>query len=346
MASFPSSHGKQAPTAQSLLDMNYAFARTAMLLTAVRLHLFTLLAERALTSSELATEAGTLPEPTERLLKGLEGLGLVEQQDDAYTLTPLADVFLVEGKPSYLGGDTLAMQDYVPAWFALDRTLQTSTPYRDLGNVATAEAFFAPRVVDLFPLIFPIASRIAADLPLAQQKEAALQVLDVGAGSAPWSAAFAQSYPAAQITALDLPDVVEQGQQFITRRELSDRYTWIEADMDTYSFPAHTYDLILCGHICRFISDERVQTLLARLTESLHPGGTIIIADIFFTEDRKGPPPAITLDLSMLVNSAQGRIRTVSEIARWLEACGLIDIQRVHLTGPFPVVVARKQEEK
>jgi hypothetical protein len=346
MASFPSGHGKQEPTAQPLLDMNYSFARTAMLLTAVRLHLFTLLADRALTSSELAAGAGTLPEPTERLLKGLEALGLVERQDDTYRLTPIADVFLVEGKSSYLGGDTLAMQDYVPAWFELDRTLYTSTPYRDLGNAATAEAFFAPRVVDLFPLIFPIASRIAADFPLAKQKEAPLQVLDVGAGSAPWSAAFAQSYPAAQITALDLPQVVEQGQQCIIKHELTDRYTWLKADMETYSFPADTYDLILCGHVCRFISDERVQTLLARLAESLHAGGTIIVADIFFTEDRKGPPPAITLDLSMLVNSAQGRVRTVSEIGGWLEEFGLIDIQRVHLAGPFPVVVARKQKEK
>ena len=346
MASFPSSHGKPELTPQALLDMNYAFARTAMLLTAVRLHLFTRLAERTLTPGELAAEAGTLPEPTERLLKGLEALGLVERDDTVYKLTPLADKFLVEGKPSYIGGDTLAMEDYVPAWFGLDRTLSTSIPYRELGYVATAEAFVTPRVVDLCPLIFPIASRIAADLPVAQPKDAPLQVLDVGAGSAPWSAAFAQAYPAARITAIDLPRVVEQGQQHIARRELADRYTWIKADMESYAFPAHAYDLILCGHIFRFIGDERVQALLSRLVESLCAGGTIIIADIFLAEDRKGPPPAITLDLSMLVNSAGGRIRTVSEVAGWLEASGLVDIQRVHLTGPFPVVVAHKQKEK
>jgi 3-hydroxy-5-methyl-1-naphthoate 3-O-methyltransferase len=346
MAPFPSSHGKQELTAQPLLDMNYAFARTAMLLAAVRLHLFTQLAERALTPAELAAGANTLPGPTERLLRGLEALGLVERQGDAYRLTAVADVFLVEGKPSYLGGDTLAMQDYVPAWFELDRTLCTSTPYRDLGDAATAEAFFAHRVVDLFPLVFPIASRTAADLPLAKEKEAALQVLDVGAGSAPWSAAFAQAYPAARITALDLPRVVEQGQQHIAAHGLSEQYAWIKADMETYAFPAHTYDLILCGHVCRFISDERAQMLLIRLAKSLLAGGTIIVADIFLAEDRKGPPPAITLDLSMLVNSAQGRIRTVSEVARWLEECGLVDIQRVHLAGPFPIVVACKKKEK
>src|ERR1051326_6166793 len=57
MVPFPSSHGKQELTAQPLLDMIYAFARTAMLLAAVRLHLFTLLAERAQAPAELAAAA-------------------------------------------------------------------------------------------------------------------------------------------------------------------------------------------------------------------------------------------------------------------------------------------------
>jgi ubiquinone/menaquinone biosynthesis C-methylase UbiE len=338
---------EQKLTPQLILDMNYAFARTAMLLAAVRLRLFTHLANahKALTPAELAVCLDALSEPTERLLKGLEALGLVESADDAYRLTPTADYFLVEGRPSYLGGDTLAMVDYIPAWFELDHTLRSSQPYRDLGDAATAETFFAPRVIDLFPIVSPIATRIASELPLGKVKESALQILDVGAGSAPWSAAFAHQYPLSHITALDLPAVVAQGQLQIAHLGLTDRYTWIEADMEMFAFAPATYDLILCGHIYRFISDERTKTLLNKLVQSLRPGGTIIVADVFLTEDRKGPPPAITLDLSMLVNTAQGRIRAVSEVAQWLADSGLQNVQRFHVAGPFPVVVARKGEE-
>ncbi|MGH2639633.1 MAG: class I SAM-dependent methyltransferase, partial [Rhabdochlamydiaceae bacterium] len=308
---FPS-HDEQVPLPQIILDMNYAFARTAILVASVRLHLFTHLANQAQTPAELAVSAEMLPGPTERLLKGLESLGLVAREGERYRLTPVTDYFLVEGKSSYLGGDTLAMVDYVPAWFELDQILRSSVPYRDLGDATTAEAFFAPRVIDLFPLIFPLARRIAAELSLREQPEAALQVLDVGAGSAPWSAAFALQYPTAQVTALDLPAVVEQGRQHIATLALANRYRWIEADMETFGFPSLTYDLILCGHVCRFISDERAKRLLTSLVQSLRPGGTLLVADAFFTEDRSGPPPAITLDLSMLVNSAHGHIRTVS----------------------------------
>ena len=97
-----------------ILDMNYAFARTATLVAAVRLHIFTLLSDRELTPAALAAIAKTEPGPTERLLNGLRNLGLVEREGDVYRLTPIANHFLVEGKPSYLGGDTLAMLDYFP----------------------------------------------------------------------------------------------------------------------------------------------------------------------------------------------------------------------------------------
>ncbi len=50
-----------------ILDMNYAFARTAMLVAAVCLHIFTLLSDRELTCAALAVIAKTEPGPTERL---------------------------------------------------------------------------------------------------------------------------------------------------------------------------------------------------------------------------------------------------------------------------------------
>ena len=41
----------------AILDMNYAFARTAMLAAAVRLHIFTFLSDRELTPAALAAIA-------------------------------------------------------------------------------------------------------------------------------------------------------------------------------------------------------------------------------------------------------------------------------------------------
>ena len=340
----------QTPAASALdprriLDMNYAFASTAMLMAAVRLHLFTHMAHKALTPAALAALAHAAPGPTERLLKGLEGLGLVEREGDAYRLTSLSDHFLVEGKPGYLGGDTLAMLDYLPAWFELDQTVRTSQPYRDLGEASTAEAFFAPRVRDLFPLVHPVAKRAAAIVSLQVHEHSPLYVLDVGAGSAPWSAAFALRYPFALVTALDLPAVVEQGRQQVADMGLRERYTWIEADMEAIEYPSLSYDLVIVAHVFRFIGEERARALLGKLTKSLRPGGTLLLADVFFSDDCSGPAAALTLDLSMLVNTAQGRIRAVSEVSAWLKDSGLSEIRRFNDVGPFPIVTALKGED-
>jgi len=55
----PSSCSPVVPDIDSrpILDMNYAFARTAMLVAAVRLHIFTFLSDRELTPAALAAIA-------------------------------------------------------------------------------------------------------------------------------------------------------------------------------------------------------------------------------------------------------------------------------------------------
>jgi len=304
-----------------ILDMNYAFARTAMLMAAVRLRLFTHLSERSMTAADLAATTETRLAATERLLGGLQTLGLVEREGDTYRLTPIAAHFLVEGKPTYLGGDTLTMVDYLPAWFSLHHTLRTGRPYRDLGQAAVAEAFFAPHVRDLFPVMYPIATRLATVLDLGE-REAPLQVLDVGAGSGAWSAAFAQQYPQALVTAIDLPAVVTQGRQQIAALGLSDRFTWVEADITMLPMGPAAYDLIIVAHVCRFLGAQRSCDLLKRLAGCCAPGGILVVADILLSADRSGPSFALILDLSMVVNTSQGRLCTFHPFHTWLHEGG------------------------
>src|SRR4051794_17937933 len=118
---------EQKLSPQPILDMNYAYARTALIAASVRLHVFTILAAAPLSASELAQVAGIQAGPAERLLRGLTTLELIESPGEGiYQLTPMAQQFLVEGKPGYLGGDTLGVLDFMPAWFQLDQTMRTA----------------------------------------------------------------------------------------------------------------------------------------------------------------------------------------------------------------------------
>ncbi len=100
-------HASQSPSVASInpkpiLDMNYAFAQTAMLMAAVRLHIFTYLANDPLTAAALATLVKAEPDPITRLLKCLRVLGLTKRKGSVYRLTPalIASYLNVEERPS------------------------------------------------------------------------------------------------------------------------------------------------------------------------------------------------------------------------------------------------------
>jgi len=70
-------HASQSPgvaiiNPKPILDMNYAFAQTAMLMAAVRLHIFTYLASEPLTAADLVVLVKAEPDPITKLLEGLK----------------------------------------------------------------------------------------------------------------------------------------------------------------------------------------------------------------------------------------------------------------------------------
>jgi hypothetical protein len=97
--------------------------------------------------------------------------------------------------------------------------------------------------------------------------------------------------------------------------------------------------------VCRFIGEKQARALIGKLARSLRPGGILLVADVFFSDDRSGPPAALTLDLSMLVNTSQGQIRTCGEISAWLKDSGLSETRRFDGLGPFPILAAQKGED-
>src|SRR5258708_6056915 len=76
----------------------------AILASAVEHHSFAHMEAGSLTVDGLASKAGISRRGAQALLDGLLGLGLVEKDGDGYRNAPIASQFLVEGKPSFIGG--------------------------------------------------------------------------------------------------------------------------------------------------------------------------------------------------------------------------------------------------
>jgi hypothetical protein len=67
-----------------------------------------------ISAEEVARRIGTKPEPTSRLLDMLVIIGVITKDGDRYVNTPLAEEYLVEGKPTYMGDFyAMAIEMYV-----------------------------------------------------------------------------------------------------------------------------------------------------------------------------------------------------------------------------------------
>jgi len=106
------------------------------------------------------------------------------------------------------------------------------------------------------------------------------------------------------------------------------------------------YDLILVAHVCRFIGEKHSRVLFDELFQSLRPDGTLAVADVLLSDDRASPPFAVTLDLSMLVNTRYDQIFTFQDFSTWLNDSGFQEVHRLDVAAPSPVIIALKGEKR
>ena len=103
----------------SLIDLATSYWRSATLLAANRLGVFSAIGDGALTAKEIARQCGAAEEPMEILLRAVCCLGLLEREEERYRNSPTTETFLVAGKPAYLGDGLNYLSDVYGAWGGL-----------------------------------------------------------------------------------------------------------------------------------------------------------------------------------------------------------------------------------
>jgi hypothetical protein len=114
----------------ALMQLSTAFWGFKTLAAAHELDLFTRLSGTpGTTPQELAEALNIDPRPAEILLTGCAALGVLEKLEGRYCNTPLAETFLVRGKPYYFGGFvTMLDKRLYRGWDNLTEALRTNRP--------------------------------------------------------------------------------------------------------------------------------------------------------------------------------------------------------------------------
>lgn len=341
----PSSPGAPV-TPERILEMAWGFAATRLLGTAIELEIFRHVAEGKRTPAAIAKAAGATPRGVQMVVDAAVGLGLLVRsgtgREAPVSVAPDAEIFLVKGKPSYLG-DFLAFHANTIAdhWHDLTDVVRTGKPRVALEKPEEGIPLWHDLVDGLFALGFPAAQQVGAELA-RQYGGKPVRLLDVAAGSGVWGIGAATSNPNVRPTFQDLPETLAHAKRWVERTGLSARSEYLPGDLRKVDFGTARFEAVTLGHICHSEGAEHTKRLLAKAAKALVKGGTIVIVEFTPDADRNGPPIPLFFAINMLVNTSEGDAFTFPEYAAWLSAAGFRDARQVKAPSPSPLIFATK----
>ncbi|MEM9914294.1 MAG: class I SAM-dependent methyltransferase [Planctomycetota bacterium] len=287
-------------------DQVYRTALSSGLLDALR--------ENKCSAAELANRLTAQEYPVALMCEVLESLGVIEQEQSRWALTPLAE--------SLLSGPYRGLGD--PYWNHLPEFLKTGEPMASMDDAAESEMSYQGQAAALGWMLAPAAAWTAAYLAGDFDHDANCDILDVGAGSAIWSLSFAARVPIARVTAADWPAVLEVAQATAQRMGLADRLTMIPGDLATASFPESDYDVVVLANVAHLLPPEALGLMVKRLAATLRPGGRLVIADVF-PGLADGDLNRTLYTLGLALRTRAGQTHHADDVIDLMHTAGLVD---------------------
>ncbi|NYE72423.1 methyltransferase [Microlunatus parietis] len=315
------------------MQLTTGFWAFKTLAAAHELDLFSRLADTdGTTSAELAETLAIEERPAEMLLTGCAALGLLAKVGGRYRNSPLAEEFLVRGRPYYFGGwvEMLDRRLY-PGWGRLTEAIRSNRP--TTWDPERQQSLFDgedPELLAVFwEAMHSLSTFTARVLGQAVDLSEARRLLDVGGGSGAFDIELCRRYPGLTATVYELPKVADIAAQKIKEAGLQDRVDTVSGDFFADAPLPEGYDTILLSMILHDWSEELGRAILQKCWAALPSGGRVIISELLVDDERTGPPPAALMSLNMLIETAGGRNYTPAEYGSWLGDLGFRDVSTV-----------------
>jgi hypothetical protein len=281
-------------------------------------------------------------------------VGLLETDGSRWSLTPLAEDYLLRDKPTYWGGylDYMIANPSLYSFESIRNTLLTNLPQatkgeppasgtiRDPSRLWSVHDRHAERAAAFTRWMHSTSIGPALHWPDSIDLSAHRRMLDIGGGSGAHSIGAALRWPELQARVFDLAPVCEVAREYISEHGLAGRIDTIAGDYWKDSFPEsdlHFYSLIHHG-----FSRERCLELTNKSFRSLPSKGRIIAHGIFFDDDRTGPFSAAAINVMMAILHNEGREYSGVEIAAMLTEAGFEKVEQTRTVGDWRIVTAVK----
>jgi ubiquinone/menaquinone biosynthesis C-methylase UbiE len=305
---------------RSLMRVLGDFANSQILDASLEYDFFTLIDSGLHTAEAIAAAAGTDRRATRIVLDSLQALALVEKRNGEYFLPPMAETFLVRGKPSYVGDFrhvALALWDGMAH---LKESLKTGRPLSRMDTVGEL-AVWEKLVLGIIVIAEPAAKALCEELKIGAERQG-LDVLDIAGGSSIFGMTILSRDPTAAVTQLDWPNVNAVAERLNRERGFEGRIRFIDGEHSTAPIESGRYDLVLASNFCRFESPHGNQALFAKAYEALKPGGIFVVNDFVPNEERTEPTFALRFSVYTLTHTPEGECWTLAQYSEWLKQAG------------------------
>jgi predicted O-methyltransferase YrrM len=301
---------------------------TKILLTAVKLDVFSALDGKARTAGEIAGRLGADERALALVLNALVAMGVLKKDADRFVNTTTAQLHLVKNAPAYVGHLLVLHDAEWTNWGKLEDAVRT-------GRSPVTRHLFEtdPELgANVLAVLHRIGQQTGPDLARRSELTGARTLLDLGGGAGTNAIAFCTVYPDLRATIFDLPQTLKTAERIVKDAGLEDRIMLKAGDFNRDGLDG-PYDAVLMSDVLHYQGPDENAVLVAKGLAHLNKGGRLIIKDRFLDEAGTSPAWVTAFAVHILVNTEHGRCYRVSDAVRWMQDAGFQDIEEVERTS-------------
>lgn len=325
-----SSKGPGVPKELSLAEifqLGY-YWETKILLTAVRLDVFSVLNGKPKTAAEMAARVGAHEPTLVLLLNALVAMGLLMKSAELYGNSGTAEAHLVRHSPQYIGHLLLLHDAEWNNWGHLEETIRSGKRTVDRHVFETDPDLGA----NVLAVLHRIGRQSGPELAKRLRLEGRQHLLDLGGGAGTNAIAFCQVYPDITGTVFDLPATLTLTEKTIKDAGLETRISLRGGDFNRDGLGG-PYDVVLMSDILHYQTFETNLALVKKVYDHLTPGGRLVIKDRFLDESGTGPAWTTAFAVHIVVNTQQGACYKTTDAMQWMTRAGFISIEELEKTA-------------
>jgi hypothetical protein len=325
------------------MQLGYAFRGARVLMSAVELDVFTMLAAAPRDGETLRQCLGLHKRGARDFFDALVALGMLERSGDVYCNTPETDFYLDRNKPSYIGGILhLADTRLYPVWGKLTTALRTGRPQEwqaddDMFDAMSSDqAGLLEFAQAMTGLSLPVAQALAARFPWRDYAS----FIDIGTAEGAACVEIARAHRHLSGGGFDLPQLETAFDAYVRRHKLSERLRFYGGDFLEQELPSA--DVLVMGQILHDWNLAVKRDLLAKAYAALPKGGALVVYDQMIDDERRHNAPGLLMSLSMLLRTQGGLDYTGADCIDWMREAGFTGVRCERLTGPYSMVAGIK----